>query len=370
MPLHARSTGIETLEDRLLLSVDLVAPPEGFVDGPLAELAPADTAAPTADDIDPAPTPGDVPDGMSLPTDDSPDALVDSIQMGPFADAAEIDGSAAAAPQAVTTATPHVVRRYAPLVWLNSNEKNFPTTGQSFINHSHLRWAKPLLPDDNVDSTVDASRLGVGSSNPYTHDYSGGAYKATDYTRPRGTEADRKGLPTGYGFFLDLDNDFRGGMTSTSTNNRVYTSAARVYYDYQAGKDITYWFFYAYNDGFGPQNHEGDWERIEVHLNARNRAVSTEYHQHAGSQTLSWADTPKVGRTHPVVFSAQGSHASYPTAGSHHFGTDHTNRGKAWSTWDALIDVRTRPFYGFGGAWGEVGNISDTTGPLGPSRYK
>jgi len=35
-----------------------------------------------------------------------------------------------------------------------------------------------------------------------------------------------------------------------------------------------------------------------------------------------------------------------------------------------LIDVRTRPFYGFGGAWGEVGNISDTTGPLGPSQYK
>ena len=38
--------------------------------------------------------------------------------------------------------------------------------------------------------------------------------------------------------------------------------------------------------------------------------------------------------------------------------------GKSWATWNALINVRTRPFYGFGGAWGEVGEISDTTGTL------
>jgi hypothetical protein len=362
---HAFSTAVEALEDRRLLSV-VAGLPEGIpADSPVAD-AGTDTAA------DPGVTeelPPDVP--LTFPPDDlfgPGDDLVSLI--GPSPDPATDLVAAAAAPEAVAAAVPRVVRRYAPLVWLNSGEQNFPTTGQSFVNHSRLRWAKPLFPDDNVDSTVDSSRLGAASSNPYTHEFDGRTYEADDYTRPRGTEADRNGLPTGYGFFLDLDNDARGGMRSTSANNRVYRSAARVYYDYQPRKDVTYWFFYAYNNGFGPQNHEGDWERVEVRLNANNRATQTVYHQHGGSETLQWRETPRVGRTHPVVFSARGSHASYPTAGDHHFDTDHTNRGKAWSTWNVLTNVKTRPFYGFGGAWGEVGEVSDTTGPLGPSRYK
>jgi hypothetical protein len=208
------STCVERLEDRKLMSIAPVQP-----EGLASDVAPTDTPSTTAP-----------------------------------ADAVELE--------AVTAAAPRVVRRYAPLVWLHSGERNFPTNGQAFINRSRLRWAKPLASDDNVDSTVNASRLGEASTNPYTHEYDGRDYKASDYTRPRGTEADRNGLPTGYGFFLDLDNDFRGGMRSTSSSNRVYTSGARVYYDYQPGRNVTYWFFFAYNDGFGPQNHEGDWERI------------------------------------------------------------------------------------------------------------
>ena len=32
--------------------------------------------------------------------------------------------------------------------------------------------------------------------------------------------------------------------------------------------------------------------------------------------------------------------------------------------------MRKEPWYGFGGAWGKAGAIGDTTGPLGPSRFK
>jgi len=297
------------------------------------------------------------------PADTATDPAADAI-----ADAAAAPDPAAD-PVAARPAVPRVVRRYAPLVFLHSDEQNFPTTGQWFIDHSELRWARPLFPDDSVDKSVDASRLGEASDNPYTHEYNDRTYEASDYTRPRGTEADRNGLPTDYGFFLNLDNDNRGGLPSTSPNRGVYRSAARVYYDYRPRNKINYWFFFAFNDGPGPQNHEGDWERIEVKLNAANRASGTVYHQHGGSDTLSWRRTPKVGGTHPVVYSAKGSHASYPTPGRHRV-FDVTNAGKSWATWNALINVRTRPFYGFGGAWGEVGELTDTTGPLGPSRYK
>jgi hypothetical protein len=41
-----------------------------------------------------------------------------------------------------------------------------------------------------------------------------------------------------------------------------------------------------------------------------------------------------------------------------------------WRTWEKLVDAAAQPWYGFGGAWGDVGGMSGTTGPLGPSRYK
>jgi hypothetical protein len=85
------------------------------------------------------------------------------------------------------------------------------------------------------------------------------------------------------------------------------------------------------------------------------------------------------------VFSATGSHASYPRKGNYTFTvdvhgvpTDVTDRadadGPRWETWQNLAKVQDQLWYGYGGGWGEVGNgtlIGDSsTGPLGPSRYK
>jgi hypothetical protein len=41
-----------------------------------------------------------------------------------------------------------------------------------------------------------------------------------------------------------------------------------------------------------------------------------------------------------------------------------------WLTWHRLIDAQKEPWYGYGGAWGQLGGASDFTGPLGPSKYK
>jgi hypothetical protein len=49
---------------------------------------------------------------------------------------------------------------------------------------------------------------------------------------------------------------------------------------------------------------------------------------------------------------------------------DHAGRGAQWKTWQHLQNARAQDWYGFGGAWGEVGNYADTTGPQGPSRFK
>lgn len=94
----------------------------------------------------------------------------------------------------------------------------------------------------------------------------------------------------------------------------------------QAGYlDLQYWFFYAYNDwgtsyeGFN--DHEGDWEGFHVFfkLDAGNRPIEPPayvcYLGHHSRITKPW-DHPEVEKvgTHPVIYVAAGSHASYPQA--------------------------------------------------------
>lgn len=94
----------------------------------------------------------------------------------------------------------------------------------------------------------------------------------------------------------------------------------------QAGYlDLQYWFYYPYNDwagGYGGFNdHEGDWEGFHVFfkLDGGNRPVEPPayvcYLGHHSRMTKAW-DHPDVERvgTHPVVYVAAGSHASYPQA--------------------------------------------------------
>ncbi|MBN1887495.1 MAG: hypothetical protein JW850_05880 [Thermoflexales bacterium] len=88
--------------------------------------------------------------------------------------------------------------------------------------------------------------------------------------------------------------------------------------------DLQYWFFYSYNDwagGYGGFNdHEGDWEGLHVFFKLDgNRPLEPPAHVcylgHHSRLTKPW-DHPEVEKvgTHPVVYVAAGSHASYPVA--------------------------------------------------------
>jgi len=88
--------------------------------------------------------------------------------------------------------------------------------------------------------------------------------------------------------------------------------------------------------------------------------------------------------THPVAFSAVGSHASYWRAGEYESVFRISGRPRLtvfdeaiacpdcpeWRTWENLLDAKVQPWYGFGGAWGSVTSSGGFNGPLGPSRYK
>ena len=252
------------------------------------------------------------------------------------------------------------VEDYAPDVHLHPGDGTRPMNADDFIAKSELRWDHEgrCFNDEPIARPVNAKALATvpdeNGNGGYRHQKKGGPfcrlggryYNSTEKTRPKSD-----GVAGGDGFYLNFDNDARGGEGTT----------APVYYDFLAGRWITYWFFYGYNDWTVRFNHEGDWERVTVILDKSNRATAFIYSQH---KKACRDDTPS-GR--PVSYAARGSHANYPKPGIYEYGNDDAVKSDVvWRTRDRLVPLAKQPWYGYGGGWGEVGEFDETTGPLGP----
>jgi len=170
-----------------------------------------------------------------------------------------------------------LVAMYAPNLYFKAGENFFPVDCSYHINNSKLyRWdgTSRVL----VDSSPNVTSL-AGYNENHWLDNDVGDYQdiLADYSSK---------LPTlGYKYYARV------------VNESSYTC-------------IQYWFFYAYNDHHLNQ-HEGDWEMIEVILDAGGAPVAAAYSQHFGGQRASWADVEKMDGTHPNVYVAKGSHANY-----------------------------------------------------------
>jgi len=128
---------------------------------------------------------------------------------------------------------------------------------------------------------------------------------------------------------------------------------------------IQYWWFIGYNDGFLSQNHQGDWEHASAVL-LNGTFIGAFMSAHGKSKFCPQKDLDFV-QSHFIAYCAKGSHASYPKTGTFHFGTDVTAKnGVEWQTNKNLKPLESQPWKEYAGAWGEVGQIKDTTGPLGP----
>jgi len=73
---------------------------------------------------------------------------------------------------------------------------------------------------------------------------------------------------------------------------------------------IQYWMFYVFNPGSVNQ-HEGDWEMVQIVLDANLQPVATTYSQHHTPVKAAWTDVLKQDGTHAMVYVALGSHANY-----------------------------------------------------------
>lgn len=96
-------------------------------------------------------------------------------------------------------------------------------------------------------------------------------------------------------------------------------TAAPTVYARRAGDDLQYWLFYREN----PQDrglvrtgrHEGDWELVQVRLDAGGAPASVLASQHSGAELCAWSAVERFG-SRPVIYAANGSHAGYFAAGT------------------------------------------------------
>ncbi|KAF1834183.1 hypothetical protein BDW02DRAFT_579811 [Decorospora gaudefroyi] len=214
---------------------------------------------------------------------------------------------------------PDYVLKYAPIVYLHSDDEYCPTDLQTFLNH--------------VTPRVDFNQVS-GPSNPLTTsnlDQMGSDVWLTsndDVTKNpqwiKGTKPDAKGKTNGA------------------------TTAAIIVNDKGNGNvDAFYMYFYAYNYGgevlgwselnFG--NHVGDWEHTMVRF-LNGVPQSMWFSQHANGQAFTYTTVEKSG-PRPIAYSSKGSHANYAIDGTHdhtipNFNLpggvleDYTNKGVMW----------------------------------------
>lgn len=330
-------------------------------------------------------------------------------------------------PEKITTA--HPVTAFAPLVHLHSHEDLWPMSVDDFLKRSWLAWRHDGCDDWVITGNhlrrpaTDAAARGrfdvrrLAGPRAYTHRaadarcrHAGPAIGAAEHTRPGDKSRRPPGLSPNEGFYLDLaDSARRGTKFVRKEGPQVVFHRVPVYYecagcDNPEGQElrITYWFFYGLSRPPGATAatkhlvHEGDWERISVLIQRGEKEAeyvpqSVRYHSHDESRDVPWTAVKRVGThgadalTHPVAFSARGSHASYPRSGDYENVLRSAGGRRLltvfddafacsscpqWRTWEKLLDARAQHWYGFGGAWGSVTSGGKFNGPLGPSEYK
>jgi hypothetical protein len=140
---------------------------------------------------------------------------------------------------------------------------------------------------------------------------------------------------------------------------RVLTSGGKTW--------LQYWLFSYYNPqnvlGFGV--HEGDWEFIQVGLDANGVPDVATYAQHGGGERCAWSQVQKAGGA-PVVYVALASHASYFSSGVNPRGfyPDDYHRGSGYQVRPTLEVVSlSTPFMAWQGKWG-----ASSSSPPAPRR--
>lgn len=283
------------------------------------------------------------------------------------------------------------VRRFAPVVRLHRDEQFFPANVHWYLSRVRMRQHRSVLRCRRVllllpfcsPIAPDVQLLDLGQVTP-------GSLIAQQSRGQRSGVGRRK-----TDFFLEI----WGSDALQRETQRGALDQAVVYAHLRPAPggspnyDIQYWFFYPFNGSiarfpplYQPQ-HEGDWEHVTVRVTPDFLAIdSVFFASHKDNQGWRPAADVIFDGTHPRVYSALHSHASYARAGTHarrNLPDDHTTEdGPVWEAWQRVVIVGEpeRPTPGnewlrYNGRWGQlgvavIGGLTVTDGPVGPAMQR
>ncbi|KAI6247527.1 putative vacuolar protein sorting-associated protein TDA6 [Erysiphe necator] len=248
---------------------------------------------------------------------------------------------------------PQFVKDFAPLVFLDKNEKYFP----SDIG-KHLENTTPFIDKTAIDPAPSIAVENLDSLNQYINEVNN-----VYLTLKEPIENDPA--------FLQGTQPNENGKTVDATSCVVIVT------DHGDGIiDAFYMYFYSFNQGnvvlsqeLG--DHVGDWEHTMVRF--KNGAPDALWlSQHSSGQAFSYEIMKKKG-DRPIVYSARGTHANYAIEGGHDHTIpginlpkglleDHTSEGKLWDP------IQGAYFYSFDPASNTIESVEGS--PTGFMNFK
>ncbi|KDB21180.1 hypothetical protein H109_06844 [Trichophyton interdigitale MR816] len=205
---------------------------------------------------------------------------------------------------APSATVPDYVMKYAPLIWIHSQDPYQPSDIGAQLKNSIPMINHVAIPNVPADITLNnLDQLNKLGGNKVC------------LTSKEGIQA----LPAWFrGVKPNKDGKTEGAVSSAIV--------VREHGDEGKTVDAFYFYFYAYNQGntvlgieFG--DHVGDWEHNMIRFRD-GKPEAIWYSQHAAGQAFQYSATDKRG-VRPIGFSGNGTHAVYATAGTH----DHTIPG-------------------------------------------
>lgn len=238
---------------------------------------------------------------------------------------------------------PEYVTRYAPLVFLYSEEKYLPYDIEEYVSHFRPTWRNGTVID----------LPGKDPNDPF---YKNQVLHLSDLEHlPKSTHEELVFLSSLSDF--DTDPEWITGVHNKPNyyNGEIKNAPVTlIVTDKGNGWVDAYWFFfYSFNlgpfvMGFGPfGNHIGDWEHCLVRFYKGEPVIiwmsahgggGAYFYDHMEKETLDSTGIGIGNGEQPVIFSARGTHANYPSTGQHSHDlpysilSDFTDRGGLWNT--------------------------------------
>jgi len=261
------------------------------------------------------------------------------------------------------TLTDKQIQQLAPEVRFHPEEKYFPANPMAFVRGSRFRHHRDGARDQGYNKA--AKKWKTTNSHNITYYNIPAAFINSYKLHPDGRNRRPRDSKAGlhWSVFLQTRGRMKGSRQPTGRIPVFYYQRREGAFDL-----VSYWWFLGFNDGqvaFDMFNHQGDWEHVT--LKVRIGKIRGVWFSRHGKATYVERSKLKWSNKRVVVYCAKCTHASYEKTGSFRLGVDDTaDGGVKWRSWRNLLPLRDQPWRNFAGAWGEVGDLPETTGPLGP----